>query len=124
LSAVVAASFLDYCTQYVSDKKRITKINNGKGKRCTYFFHYCLFLGVLLKLLLSFSLQRNWAKFLEIKENDNNQVAGLHGMRFLAAFALLMSHKSISLFYNPYMNRTPTITVIYYVTDTQLITIV
>ncbi|XP_064212162.1 regulator of hypoxia-inducible factor 1 isoform X2 [Tribolium castaneum] len=62
--------------------------------------------GIFMKILQCFSLRENVSKFFEVKENDRSEIAGLHGIRFLNALALLMSHKSVSLFFNPYMNRT------------------
>ncbi|RZC32900.1 nose resistant to fluoxetine protein 6-like, partial [Asbolus verrucosus] len=60
------------------------------------------------KILMSFSLSRNLSKLLEVRENSH-EIGGLHGIRTLNAIALLLCHKSVSLFFNPYMNRTATI---------------
>ncbi|XP_044258314.1 O-acyltransferase like protein-like [Tribolium madens] len=85
LLAVVSSTLFDY-------------YRDGKGDSHTNV--------LLLKILMCFSLRQNVSKFLEVKENDGEEIAGLHGIRFLNALALLMSHKSISLFFNPFMNRT------------------
>lgn len=55
--------------------------------------------------LTSFSLVRNTKAIFCVKE-DPNDVACVHGLRFLNAFLLIVAHKSMALFYNPYINRT------------------
>lgn len=54
-----------------------------------------------------FSIQRNWNNMKTVKdENDKNDFAVVHGLRALSAIGLLVSHKSMALQFNPYMNRT------------------
>ncbi|XP_063911906.1 nose resistant to fluoxetine protein 6-like isoform X2 [Zophobas morio] len=64
--------------------------------------------GIILQLLMAFSLKKNVSKFLKIKENDI-EIRGIDGIRALNAVALLMSHKAVSLFFYPFMNRTATV---------------
>ena len=59
---------------------------------------------------MAFSLKKNVSKFLKIKENDI-EIRGIDGIRALNAVALLMSHKAVSLFFYPFMNRTATVNV-------------
>ncbi|KAI4472344.1 hypothetical protein M0802_016918 [Mischocyttarus mexicanus] len=57
------------------------------------------------EILLSFSIKRNFNKLisLDIIEDD---IASLHGVRAFNALMLLLAHKSMALFFNPYSNRT------------------
>ncbi|KAL3278416.1 hypothetical protein HHI36_013738 [Cryptolaemus montrouzieri] len=57
------------------------------------------------KIVDCFNLQNNWHSMKNIRESDQ-EVKVLHGIRFLSALALLVSHKTMALFYNPYINRT------------------
>ncbi|XP_066603638.1 nose resistant to fluoxetine protein 6 [Prorops nasuta] len=57
------------------------------------------------ELLLSFSLKRNWQKLMSL-ERPEGDIAALHGVRALNAFMLIVAHKSMALFFNPYVNRT------------------
>ncbi|XP_078033532.1 nose resistant to fluoxetine protein 6 [Augochlora pura] len=57
------------------------------------------------ELLLSFSLKRNIKKLVSLERNQND-IATLHGIRAINAFMLLLAHKSMALFFNPYVNRT------------------
>lgn len=52
-----------------------------------------------------FSLIKNTRSILSFKE-ERNDIACLHGIRFLNAMLLLIAHKSMALFFNPYINRT------------------
>ena len=55
--------------------------------------------------LLSFSLKRNVKKLVSLKRDDGD-IATLHGVRALNAIMLIVAHKSMALFFNPYSNRT------------------
>lgn len=55
--------------------------------------------------LASFSLIRNTRAIFCVKE-DPNDVACVHGIRFFNAMLLVIAHKSMALFFNPYTNRT------------------
>ncbi|XP_043250987.1 nose resistant to fluoxetine protein 6-like [Colletes gigas] len=57
------------------------------------------------ELLLSFSLKRNFKKLVSL-ERGQNDIATLHGIRAINAIMLLLAHKSMALFFNPYTNRT------------------
>lgn len=56
-------------------------------------------------MLVSFSLWKN-SKALFSLERSPGDVTTIHGIRFINAALLLISHKSMALFYNPHMNRT------------------
>ncbi|XP_014245510.1 O-acyltransferase like protein [Cimex lectularius] len=58
-----------------------------------------------MDLLICFSLKKNCKKLFstEVAPDD---ISSVHGIRFLNAIMLYISHKSMALFYNPYMNRT------------------
>ncbi|XP_039438292.1 nose resistant to fluoxetine protein 6 isoform X1 [Culex pipiens pallens] len=55
--------------------------------------------------LTSFSLIRNTRTIFCVKD-DPNDVACVHGIRFLNALLLIIAHKSMAMFFNPYTNRT------------------
>ncbi|OAD54557.1 Nose resistant to fluoxetine protein 6 [Eufriesea mexicana] len=57
------------------------------------------------ELLLSFSLKRNFKKLVSL-ERRQSDIATLHGVRAINAIMLLLAHKSMALFFNPYTNRT------------------
>lgn len=62
--------------------------------------------GRLNKLFEAFALQKNWKRLIETKPNDGSEIRAVHGIRFMSALGLIMSHKAMALFYNPYLNRT------------------
>ncbi|XP_024941445.1 nose resistant to fluoxetine protein 6 isoform X2 [Cephus cinctus] len=57
------------------------------------------------EILLSFSLKRNFNKLISF-ERAEGDIATLHGVRALNAMMLIVAHKCMALFFNPYMNRT------------------
>ncbi|XP_070515627.1 nose resistant to fluoxetine protein 6 isoform X2 [Cardiocondyla obscurior] len=57
------------------------------------------------ELLLSFSLKRNVLKLFSL-ERPQGDIAALHGIRFLNSVLLLTAHKSMAVFFIPYVNRT------------------
>lgn len=57
------------------------------------------------ELLLSFSLKRNAQKLTSL-ERPQGDIASLHGIRFFNSLMLIVSHKSMAIFYDPYINRT------------------
>ncbi|XP_026674907.1 nose resistant to fluoxetine protein 6 isoform X2 [Ceratina calcarata] len=67
-----------------------------------YYDHYEI---PASELLLSFSLKRNFKSLVSV-ERKQNDIATLHGVRAINALMLLLAHKSMALFFNPYMNRT------------------
>jgi hypothetical protein len=67
----------------------------------------------ILRLVKAFSLKRNVQKLLNT-ESVSNDVACLHGIRALNAMALIIFHKSVALYFNPYINRTHMAQVITY----------
>lgn len=64
------------------------------------------------ELLVSFSIWKN-SKALFSLDRSPSDVSTIHGIRFINAALLLISHKSMAVFYNPYMNRTKMIEVNY-----------
>lgn len=56
-------------------------------------------------MLVAFSLWKNSKALLSL-ERSPNDITTIHGIRFINAGLLLISHKSMALFYNPYMNKT------------------
>ncbi|XP_063217541.1 O-acyltransferase like protein-like [Bacillus rossius redtenbacheri] len=58
-----------------------------------------------LELFQSFSLKRNLERLISL-EQPANDIHCLHGIRFLNAYMLLKSHKSMAVFFIPYTNRT------------------
>lgn len=62
------------------------------------------------ELLISFSLCKNTKALFNITPNPND-ISIIHGIRFINAALLLISHKSMALFFNPHMNRTKMIEV-------------
>lgn len=58
-----------------------------------------------MELLLAFSVLKN-SKALFSLESSRDDIESIHGIRAVNAFMLLVSHKSMAMFYNPYTNRT------------------
>ncbi|CAD7077419.1 unnamed protein product [Hermetia illucens] len=54
---------------------------------------------------VAFSLRKNWRWLFSVEDNPND-IKTVHGIRFLNAMMLLFSHKSMAVFFNPYINRT------------------
>lgn len=94
--------------------------NYSINVHCIILFHA---LGKLARLLLAFAIQKNWKQLTDFdnkdckngsavnKASNNEEIKAVHGIRALSALALLMSHKSVALMYNPYINRTHTMKV-------------
>lgn len=61
--------------------------------------------GLAKDLLLAFSLPKNWSALLSTKRSSDD-IESVHGIRFFNAIMLLLCHKSMSVFYNGYSNRT------------------
>lgn len=57
------------------------------------------------EIFLCFSLKRNFFKLISL-ERAEGDIATLHGVRALNALMLVLAHKSMALFFNPYVNRT------------------
>lgn len=57
------------------------------------------------KVLHSFSLKRNIRQLLSVNASPED-IRSVHGIRALNALMLLVSHKSMAMFFNPYSNRT------------------
>jgi len=55
-------------------------------------------------LLLCFSLKKNCQQLFTFKR-DSNDIATVHGIRMLNSIMLLLSHKSMAMFFSPYTNR-------------------
>ncbi|CAH0393444.1 unnamed protein product [Bemisia tabaci] len=65
--------------------------------------------GLAGKLLYAFSVRRNLNVICDMKPGPG-EIPCLHGARFLAAIALLLSHKTMALFYIPFVNRNQMVT--------------
>ncbi|XP_059483619.1 nose resistant to fluoxetine protein 6 isoform X2 [Neocloeon triangulifer] len=57
------------------------------------------------RMLLAFSLRRTWAELINTK-SASDDISPVHGLRFINALGLLLCHKSMALFFYPYINRT------------------
>ncbi|XP_034950941.1 nose resistant to fluoxetine protein 6 isoform X2 [Chelonus insularis] len=57
------------------------------------------------EFLLSFSLTRNFRKLVSLKRREDD-IEIVHGIRAINALMLILAHKSMALFFNPYVNRT------------------
>lgn len=55
--------------------------------------------------LVAFSLRKNVNALCSLKR-DPSDIQSIHGIRFLNALLLVVAHKSMALFFDPYMNRT------------------
>lgn len=53
----------------------------------------------------AFSLKKNFKTLFNVTKSQSD-IPTLHGIRFLNAILLLFAHKSMALFFNPYVNRT------------------
>lgn len=76
-----------------------------KAKKIVKISISIFFICNLDELLVSFSLMKN-SKALFSLQRDPADISTIHGIRFLNAALLLLSHKSMALFYNPHVNRT------------------
>lgn len=54
--------------------------------------------------LIVFSLKKNLKALFSLKRPQGD-ISSVHGIRFLNALMLLAAHKSMALFFNPYVNR-------------------
>lgn len=54
---------------------------------------------------MAFSLRKNVRSLCSLKR-DPSDIQAVHGIRFVNAFLLVVSHKSMALFFDPYVNRT------------------
>ncbi|KAG4077902.1 hypothetical protein HA402_013836 [Bradysia odoriphaga] len=55
--------------------------------------------------LVAFSLRKNLRATFNLKRAPND-IECIHGIRFFNAFLLMVSHKSMAIFFDPYINRT------------------
>lgn len=53
---------------------------------------------------MAFSLIKNTRSLFSL-ERPAGDIASVHGIRFLNALMLIAAHKSMALFFNPYINR-------------------
>ncbi|XP_026686865.1 O-acyltransferase like protein-like [Diaphorina citri] len=60
---------------------------------------------LVTQCLMGFSLIKNTKKLISLDRSPDD-IECVHGIRTLNAFMLLLSHKSMALFFNPYINRT------------------
>lgn len=67
--------------------------------------NHIVFVGKLNQIFNVFALQNNLKHLLTTKP-DTGEIRAVHGIRFMSALGLIMSHKAMALFYNPYINRT------------------
>lgn len=61
--------------------------------------------STFIRVLMCFSLQHNFNELVSMDQKPSD-IQALHGIRALSALALIISHKVMALFYNPYINRT------------------
>ncbi|KAJ8961100.1 hypothetical protein NQ318_008776 [Aromia moschata] len=61
--------------------------------------------GEKSRWIVAFSIKRNLASLTTIKRTSDD-IAAVHGIRFLNAVLLLLAHKSMALFFQPFTNRT------------------
>ncbi|KAB0797842.1 hypothetical protein PPYR_08835 [Photinus pyralis] len=57
------------------------------------------------KLYVAFSLKKNLSALFSTRRSSDD-IEALHGIRFINAFMLVISHKSMASFFVPYVNRT------------------
>lgn len=74
-------------------------------------FKYSVFLMTLIfnftdEWITAFSIVKNTKNIFSLKREPGD-ISAMHGIRFLNAYLLIISHKSMALFFNPYVNRTP-----------------
>lgn len=55
--------------------------------------------------MTTFSLKKNVASLVSLKR-EGSDIPSVHGIRFINALMLVVAHKSMALFYQPYANRT------------------
>lgn len=53
----------------------------------------------------AFSLRKNVLTLFSLSRSPDD-IESVHGVRAVSALLLLLAHKSMALFFNPYMNRT------------------
>jgi hypothetical protein len=53
----------------------------------------------------AFSLRKNVLALFSLSRSPDD-IESVHGIRAISALLLLVAHKSMALFFNPYMNRT------------------
>ncbi|KAJ8919200.1 hypothetical protein NQ315_012188, partial [Exocentrus adspersus] len=60
--------------------------------------------SVWIQILMCFAIQRNFKQLTAVKESKG-EIQALHGVRALSALGLIISHKVMALYFNPFMNR-------------------
>lgn len=65
---------------------------------------------------MSFSLKRTFKSLFSLKRPEGD-IKAVHGIRCLNAIMLLVSHKSIAIFFYPYLNRTEMAEVLYFLNN-------
>lgn len=70
-----------------------------------YFFQYPSELNGIQGILFAFSLRRTVKSLFSLNRAEGD-IASVHGIRFLNAFMLIVAHKSLAVFFIPYVNRT------------------
>ena len=61
--------------------------------------------GTHEKLIQSFSLRKNVLALFSMSRSPGD-IESIHGIRAINAVLLLIAHKCMALFFNPYLNRT------------------
>ncbi|XP_045467072.1 O-acyltransferase like protein-like isoform X2 [Harmonia axyridis] len=69
-----------------------------------YYGHNLKEKDKLLQLVDCFNLIDNFSNLTTVKDSQD-EVKSIHGVRALGALALIIAHKTMALFYNPYINR-------------------
>ncbi|XP_044743936.1 O-acyltransferase like protein [Chrysoperla carnea] len=70
-----------------------------------YFFQNPSELNGIQGILFAFSLRRTVKSLFSLNRAEGD-IASVHGIRFLNAFMLIVAHKSLAVFFIPYVNRT------------------
>jgi hypothetical protein len=61
--------------------------------------------GTGRKFMQAFSLRKNVLTLFSLSRSPDD-IESVHGIRAVSALLLLLAHKSMALFFNPYTNRT------------------
>lgn len=61
-------------------------------------------------VLVAFSLWKNTKALISLKR-DPSDIGPIHGIRLINAILLVLSHKTMAVFFNPHVNRTAMIEV-------------
>lgn len=100
-----------------TSSKPKTELNYGFIFGSVFFLGYLIFAFIATaydhystcpdknEIFVAFSLKKNILSMISI-ERQGNDLEAVHGIRFINAIMLLLSHKSMALLFLPYVNRT------------------